>query len=505
MKRLFLFLSFFIFLFFNDFTVFASTEFDGSQNGSQSGQGSFNGNGSINNEGNMVTYQIYVDTGVTASSFFGSSNSSDYRSAQISGQQYITNMTTLNSGIYSVSQLSKSYIYYIVHIPTGTVFYSNALPSSVNHIFISDQVTFGRGSSSFTESSSGSFNGNFNGSFEGDIILPENKSFGFAPAFPTSTGLSYSTGTYYTNTVKSLSISSSGITIPSDKEFALLPVDFSITLNSSPSVLSAGSYCLAFDINGSFSNTGSFPDYLYSTYVSNAYSKQFNVSITAFSLSRYSSNYPIVFCYFDLYYPNDDFPLSTLNFTVYYYVTENVGSFSLNRNFAGSQNYNWLYRADTNVMLDLQNSANNQLLNIANLLSQQNNSLNSANGANSELNNQNSKLSSSMQQYYQDTDTSKQYSNISDSIFQFDTSIFSSLASTITLFSACVSGIFSAMGDFSVPLILFLTIVFVSIVVGLFNIQHVSGADSDNLPRSKEYRIKPKKTNVKMKYISRKR
>lgn len=94
-------------------------------------------------------------------------------------------------------------------------------------------------------------------------------------------------------------------------------------------------------------------------------------------------------------------------------------------------------------------------------------SLNSANGANSGLNNMNSQVSSALSDYQRDTDTSTQFGNISDSFFDLDTSIFTSVASTSTLFSACVTAIFSALGDFSTVLTLFLVFVLVGTVIGI--------------------------------------
>lgn len=96
-------------------------------------------------------------------------------------------------------------------------------------------------------------------------------------------------------------------------------------------------------------------------------------------------------------------------------------------------------------------------------------SLVSAGGANSGFNNQNSKVNDALHSYQEDTDTSSQYGNITDDLFVLDTSIFTNVASTITLFSSCINSIFSALGDLSTVLIMFLVLSFVSVVIGIMH------------------------------------
>lgn len=108
------------------------------------------------------------------------------------------------------------------------------------------------------------------------------------------------------------------------------------------------------------------------------------------------------------------------------------------------------------------------------------NNLQSASGTNSVLDNKNSSLDTVMNDYFNDTDTTIQYANLPDSLFDFDISIFTSLAPTITLFSSCITGFFSALGDFAVPLTLFLVVTLVSVIAGLVHLTRSSSNDSDH-------------------------
>lgn len=102
-------------------------------------------------------------------------------------------------------------------------------------------------------------------------------------------------------------------------------------------------------------------------------------------------------------------------------------------------------------------------------------SLVSSGGASAGLANQNSQLSNTMSQYFNDTDTSVQYGNLSDDLFVFNTGIFNSVLSTITLFSSCISTLFTNLGDFGTVLLIFLTNVLVSCIIGIT--RYINGGD----------------------------
>lgn len=81
----------------------------------------------------------------------------------------------------------------------------------------------------------------------------------------------------------------------------------------------------------------------------------------------------------------------------------------------------------------------------------------------------NEQFKSEMDSFRDNTNTSAQYDKIGDDIFTFDTNFFSSLASTVTFFSSVVTSLFTAFGDFAVPLQLFLVMVFISMVLGIIS------------------------------------
>lgn len=95
------------------------------------------------------------------------------------------------------------------------------------------------------------------------------------------------------------------------------------------------------------------------------------------------------------------------------------------------------------------------------------NTLTSAGGANSALNQSNSQVSSSLQDYKNQTNTQEQYNKIKPEIFDFDSNIFLNVASTSTAFAAVVSGLFSAFGNFSSALTLFLILALISAIIGI--------------------------------------
>lgn len=105
--------------------------------------------------------------------------------------------------------------------------------------------------------------------------------------------------------------------------------------------------------------------------------------------------------------------------------------------------------------------------NLSNKLDDINTSLNDAGGANDSLNSSNNELNDALQDYKDMTDTSEQFGNIDDSLFDLDTSVFTQLAPTMSLFSSLVSSFWTHVGDFAVPLSLFLICSLVSVIIGI--------------------------------------
>lgn len=103
-------------------------------------------------------------------------------------------------------------------------------------------------------------------------------------------------------------------------------------------------------------------------------------------------------------------------------------------------------------------------------------SITSANGANNNLNNTTDTLTSEFESYKENTDTTLQYDLITDNLFTIDTNIWTQMASTSTLFSSFISGIFHSLGDLSSSLTFFLIASFVSAIIG---IARVSGKGGD--------------------------
>lgn len=273
--------------------------------------------------------------------------------------------------------------------------------------------------------------------------------FSFPPRFPSSTGLSYNyiipgTDTQYLNNLR---FYCNGVTIPSGQAYAICPV--SVTLQfSGDFTLPTGSFYFPFNTSGAVSSSGSVPAALHngSSYVTNVISNSSTIHINAFDMT--SANR--VFIYGDFYVAATRY--IEFSFVVYYFVTENIPSFTYSLDVTNIPG-NTVYYSDTSgILASMQN---------------QNNILSSANGANNGLNDMNSQVSSALTDYQRDTDTSTQFGNISDSFFNLDTSIFTSVASTSTLFSACVTAIFNALGDFSTVLTLFLVFVLVGTVIGI--------------------------------------
>lgn len=115
------------------------------------------------------------------------------------------------------------------------------------------------------------------------------------------------------------------------------------------------------------------------------------------------------------------------------------------------------------------NSLSLQLNSIENTANSIDDNIKNAHGSNSSLNQSNSEVNSTLQDYKDKTDTSDQYDKITDDLFEFDSSFFVQFAPTITLFSSLVTSIWHNLGDFSVPLAMFLIICLVSVIIGIVN------------------------------------
>lgn len=93
--------------------------------------------------------------------------------------------------------------------------------------------------------------------------------------------------------------------------------------------------------------------------------------------------------------------------------------------------------------------------------------LQSADGANGPLDDANNDFKNEMDEFDKVTDTSGQYDKIDPSIFEFDSTIFTSIAGTAVFFGDLLTAAFSAFGQFAVPLRLFLVCTLVSVVIGI--------------------------------------
>lgn len=125
--------------------------------------------------------------------------------------------------------------------------------------------------------------------------------------------------------------------------------------------------------------------------------------------------------------------------------------------------------------------------------------LHSAGGANNSTNDAIDNMGSQFGEYQQSTDTSSQYDNITDDLFEFDTSVWSQMASTITLFSSCVTLNWTALGDFSTALTVFLIVVLVISILGLARYMSTSGTTdrvSDSVTETHVTRLGPGHTRT---------
>lgn len=277
---------------------------------------------------------------------------------------------------------------------------------------------------------------------DGNKILDEIEAFQhneYPPSFPSSPGLSFSSKSNIY--VTELSMSSSGVTIPDGYTSALLPVSFTFYFSDA---LAPGTYYLDYACIGQDDITGSTPNVLIypETYISKVRS-DFRSNISSMSYTQYSTSYPSVSVSFDSFYPS----VRTLTFVASFYVRQNVSAFSLD--MVNKTGANYLFIPDESRILDI---------------------LSSAHGNTTGLDNQNGLMDKALSDYQRDTDTSKQYGNISDSLFALDTSIFVQVSSTISLFSSVVTGLFNAFGDLSVPLTMFLIVTVISCIIGIIKI-----------------------------------
>lgn len=284
------------------------------------------------------------------------------------------------------------------------------------------------------------------GDFEHDVL-------DFPPAFPFNTGLSYSTPVVTEEIIEYFSYSSQGVTIPDGYSFALCEVTFSFKVSSFVP-LSKGSYVFSFVPGGSGSVSGTFPDQLLSSSGSYLVDASFNVgALTIDAFQPYNTFYTTRL-YLSIYSTDSGLVTNERSIKLIYFVTDDVPSF--NYKYTPTVSYSpFIFRADSNEIL---NSLNNQ-----------NNYLSSASGANSGMNSQNQLVSSALSDYQRDTDTTAQYNNISDSLFVPDISVFTQMVSTISFFSSVITGLFTHIGDLAVPLTMFLVFVFISSVLGIHN------------------------------------
>lgn len=128
---------------------------------------------------------------------------------------------------------------------------------------------------------------------------------------------------------------------------------------------------------------------------------------------------------------------------------------------------NWFATTNQNL-LSFYNRNHNDLMQIHTDLTQYDSTAGGLDGANEQF-------KTEMDSYKDNTDTSVQYSKITDDIFELDTNFFTSLASTATFFSSLVTMAFNSLGDFAVALTMFLVLMFVSMVLGIAS--KVKGGD----------------------------
>lgn len=435
--------------------TYAATEFDGTETGTESGSMTGTNKGTsytYYNAYNIIANSVYIDT---------------------------TNYTRIstNTILYQSSIGSNSYYraskYLIQDNRSGTFYYSDYAPSSTarGNLYTTEPILIPMTTDGtlFTrvqtinndQTSTGTFSGTFKGTFEGEIILPEENILEYPPAFPTSTGLSYSKrieDIYLTG----YELKSEGVEIKEGYDYGICQIDVKLTFNRS--FLGAGnekSYIGSIYLpiqTGGATTTGNYPIneiFNEENYITSVTNKSRIVNITALSLIETTSAFMNL--YFDIYSYTSNDNGKTIEFTINYFTKNNISEITVNKTFTA--NNSKPYINDTTRILET--------------LENQNNSLESAGGANNELNSQNQLLQSEMQQYINDTDTSTQYGNIKDDLFVLDTGIFTKVASTMTLWSAVVTGLFKAFGDLAIPMNMFLVFVLMSCIIGI--VRYIAG------------------------------
>lgn len=430
MKRLFYFCSIFLFFMFNcSVVVLASTDFDGDFSGSSTGNSYTYYNVYFCISAYYPTANLVRVGGTSSGSITAMSNAS------------VNGSTFTNRSLYLYRNSETGELVYL----NGSFVGSTTYAWSINPVYIPLRYDSTFSGYRIVDTISNS-QGSITGTFEGDIVLPQQDIIEYPPSFPTSTSLSYSYRDIHG--VDSVTISSPGISLSSGYSFAICPVTFTFEYDSVFD-FKGSSFYLPFSYRGSFTTSGSIPAGIISSfsYITDVSSYSSGIHITALDISSTQGLY----VYGDVISAtNSFFPLT---FTAYLFVTQDIPSFTYTRT---TNDINYFFYSDNLAILD-------QLKN-------QNNSLTSAGGANSGLNSQNNLMAGALSDYQRDTDTSAQYSNIKDSLFVLDTSIFTQVASTITLFSSVVTGFFNAFGDFSVPLTLMLIVTLISCIIGIIKI-----------------------------------
>lgn len=256
-------------------------------------------------------------------------------------------------------------------------------------------------------------------------------------SFPRSTDMSYSTLYYdfdYDNdNYQNITVSSLGDHIYSI--YYQVYFDGSFTLPQ-------GSYMFR-----SLQNDVPSFNYLskFSTRILDCNPGTFSSQAISFSVNARSFEY-----YFNVSY--EAINRSYLYFYVLAYIPDDdgipIGSFSL-RNFT----YQFLRSDSSEILLKLSDSFS---------------ALTDANGANSSLDDKTDEVGSVFESYTQNTDTSSAYTNIPDTLFDVSSlDIFTQVLQTSQFFGLLVSSLFSKLGDFAVPLTLFLTMAFVSYILNI--------------------------------------
>lgn len=367
----------------------------------------------------------------------------------------------------SASNLTNSYSYDYVYVPLGASAstFSNAGSITVTNVSLSYDVYFWLDNSYTKISANTPFS-------EVYTISSNNLQYfcGYAPT--TSSTVNSVTSLYIPMRVPHSFVTSniSPLTNIVDTEFSAT-MSFSQGIDSSTVVLN-----IPFTLNTPFSLT--IGDYLTSTKINYSSSFESVPNIFFYVIDQYSNTYNI-----------GSGPIYNNAVSSYEFFSRNTGTIS--RGFfllqfevpigVSSFNITIPARATNNFAIYSVDTEYNALRNLFDILS------NGIPGATDATNSAIDNLGSEFQQYEQDTDTSVQYGNISDDLFSLDTNIWIQMASTITLFSSNVTAVWSALGDFSSALTVFLIIVFISSILGIMRYASSIGS-SDHGPPSDDER-----------------